>query len=99
MRVWDAESGRELTCVTHTERPLGVAFSPDGQHIASICADNTAHVCDSDGGRELSRVTELGPKLKFDNVLHEAHAVAFSPGGKQIATASEDGARLWEVRG
>ena len=36
VKVWDAQTGQELlTLKGHTERVCGVAFSPDGNRLAS----------------------------------------------------------------
>ena len=87
-RVWDADSGRELTRMTHDNWVWWVAFSPDGTRIATTSGDHTARVWDADSGRELTRMTH-------DNTVRW---VAFSPDGTRIATASDDKtARVWDA--
>jgi Tol biopolymer transport system component len=87
-RVWDANTGRELTRVTHDGRVWEVAFSPDGHRIATASDDNTAAVWDADTGRELTRVTH-------NNLVWH---VVFSPDGQRIATASDDNtAGVWDA--
>jgi WD40 repeat protein len=45
VRVWDAESGKELRQYEgHTGHVSGVAFFPDGKRIASASADGTARI-------------------------------------------------------
>ena len=45
MRVWDAESGKELRKYEgHTGVVWSVAFFPDGKRIAASCWDGTARV-------------------------------------------------------
>jgi WD40 repeat protein len=60
----------------------GVAFSPDGQRLATVSWDRTAKVWDATSGQEL--VTLSGHQ---DAVT----GVAFSPDGKLLATSSFDG--------
>ena len=65
----------------HSDVVRGVAFSPDGKHIATASDDQTAKVWDAETGKEL-----LTLRGHADSVI----AVAFSPDGKRLATASED---------
>ena len=45
MRLWDAESGKELRKYEgHTSAVGGVAFFPDGKRIASASADGTVRI-------------------------------------------------------
>jgi len=65
-----------------------VAFSPDGQFLATAGRDGTARVWDLANGQEMSRLRHAAP----------VEAVAFSPDGHQLITASFDGtARLWDL--
>ena len=67
-----------------------VAFSPDGQQIATASDDTTARLWKVKGD-QTSKILK-GHQSK---VLH----VAFSPDGKQLVTTSRDAtARLWDVQ-
>ncbi len=65
-----------------------VAFSPDGQRVATASEDNTARVWEAATGREVAR-------MAHDDIVT---AVAFSPDGQRLATASVDNtARVWLI--
>ena len=66
-----------------------VAFSPDGQYLATGCADGFA------------RVWKVRTRQPLGMLRHSAHvrSVCFSPDGTRLATACEDGkVRIWNWR-
>ena len=69
-----------LAHITHDDYVEAVAFSPDGQFLATASLDNTARLVAVADGRERARIT-------YDA---EVYAVAFSPDGQFLATASRD---------
>lgn len=88
VRVWDAASGEEIACFRdHSECVNSVAFSPDGQRIAS--AARTVRVWDAASAKQLAWLR--GYRLSV-------YGIAFSPDGSRIVTGMEDGTiRIWDA--
>ncbi len=73
----------------HTGWVCSVAFSPDGQKLASGSSDNTMQVWDAASGKCLHLL-----------VGHTSwvYSVAFSPDGQQLASGIADNtARIWDT--
>ena len=72
VKVWDAETGRELlTLQGHTSDVWNVAFSPDGQRLASGgLFDPTVRVWDAQTGQQLLVLKGRGRYLAFSRDGH-----------------------------
>jgi len=93
IHIWNMKTGQRLheplqETGDHTSG-FCIAFSPNGLHIASSCADNIGHVWDIAAREQiLSLVGHTSPIV----------SIAYSPGGTFIATGSRDHTvRLWDV--
>jgi WD40 repeat protein len=92
VKLWDASSGEELfTFSGHNGAVLGIAFSSNGQLLATASTDRTAKVWDVSAGASAPPLTlhgHTGPVLD----------VAFSPDGTRLVTVSGDGtARVYAL--
>ncbi|WP_236145542.1 WD40 repeat domain-containing protein [Verrucosispora sp. SN26_14.1] len=84
-----AFSHTEAVLTGHTDAVRGVAWSPDGTHLATASRDGTARVWHTDTGTVV-RV------LRGHTGMVEA--VDWSPDAGRLATASRDGTiRIWEA--
>jgi WD40 repeat protein len=96
--LWDLEaslttgSGQALfTDIEHTNAIEDIAFSPDGNRLATGSQDTTA------------KVWTLGPEGPQESLTLAGHTsyvngLAFSPDGRFLATGSSDGtARIWDI--
>ncbi len=107
--IRSVETGKELALLRgHKGSVHSITFSPDGQRVLTASDDGTARIWSSDTG-EL--VAELGFRASADSAKSESlhfiastghqgpvWSAAFSPNGKRVVTASEDGtARIWRV--
>ncbi|MCA9225145.1 MAG: PD40 domain-containing protein, partial [Planctomycetales bacterium] len=78
---------RELT--GHTNWVFAIAFSPDGQQLASASYDKSVRLWDVETGKEIA---------KFDGHTAAARCVAFSPDGKRLVSGSSDRtAMVWDI--
>ena len=88
--LWDMEKRRERAILEgHTDAVTSVAFSPDGNFLASASPDGIVKLWDVNAQREIASLS--GHK---DGVT----TIAYHPDGKLLASGSGDGTiKLWNV--
>jgi WD40 repeat protein/class 3 adenylate cyclase len=89
-RLWDAVTGEKLRDFTgHTDLiNYGAAFSPDGKHIVTASWDATVRVWNAQTGEQVHQF--VSDRANF-------HDAIYSPDGRTILTAGENGVRLWDA--
>jgi WD40 repeat protein len=75
VKVWDAESGRELRTIPVDDSLYSAQFSPDGGRIIRGSFDNTVNIFDAATGREIRSLAGHG---------NWGASVSYSPDGRRI---------------
>ena len=92
LRLWNANDGTHIrTLEGHTGPSIwSVAFSPDGQTIASGGTDKTIRLWNANDGTHIRTL---------EGHTDDVRSVAFSPDGKALTSGSDDETvRMWDVR-
>jgi WD40 repeat protein len=86
--VWEVATGRRVMTVTRSAPLMDVAFSPDGQELATACLDNHAYVWDVASGGENKRFAD---KVGLVRARYLAN-------GTGLATLGpSSGIKLWDL--
>jgi WD40 repeat protein len=90
--IFDVESGSAVVSLEQKSYPRTVALSADGQYLAGACPTDYQHNHDlnvwrTSDGRLVAEMFEYA----------EPSALCFSPGGRYLATATHDVARIWRT--
>jgi WD40 repeat protein len=90
VRLWDVTTGKRTRLYEgHDNQILAVAFSGDGQRLATAAADSTVRVWESGSEEELKKFTINDQQFS---------AVAFSPDGKSLlAGGSTNAVHVWDL--
>lgn len=89
-------SGVTLRCIlqAHQQEVLRVAWSPYGQHLASVSLDNQVIVWDAETGKLLWTIRDPTP----NDPLSRVNGLAWSPDGRTLAITHDNGnVRLWDL--
>jgi WD40 repeat protein len=87
-RIWDVTTGKEHALFRHRDLVAHASFSRDGRYVVTASNDWTARVWDTSTGKPVTPPLPHGGEM--------THA-AFSPDSRQVVTAGDMVARVWDV--
>jgi RNA polymerase sigma factor (sigma-70 family) len=88
IRLWRADTGKEVASLDHFDAVSSLAFAPDGKTLAVVGWSSTVHRFDVKTGKELTLP---------EGHRWAVHGLAWSPDGRTVLTGGDRTFRLWDA--
>lgn len=96
--LWEYKTGRKIWLRQSEEYLTSVAFSPDGNILATGGWRKHAYLWDARTGQELARFSFDEPPKEERNAINPNGVVAFSPDGRLLACGGRNGVgHIWNI--
>jgi WD40 repeat protein len=99
--LWDVATGKKLKEWKLPGKLVGLAFSPDGETLATAGSDTIIRLWDVNSGKEVRQLSGFGSRLAhfIYNLSHDSTytPLAFAPDGKSLAACSNSAVAVWAL--
>ena len=92
IKLWNLRNNTVKTLNGHTGIVNSIAFSPNGELLASVSDDKTLKLWDVRSQQNIATLTDIA-----DGFQWQIKSVAFSPDGQLLATVGGKHVKLWDV--
>jgi hypothetical protein len=89
VELWNPARPKALVQATFPARIRDAEFSPDGEHLFVLAEDGALWVCHP------GLLTHVRARLRWHS--GQVHSLAVSPDSRTVATAGDEGVKLWPV--
>jgi len=88
IRIWNLRTGERMVDIIHADAAHALAWTPDGQQLASAGSDGSIRLWDA----------RTGAQQRVFPSTSTVMALAFSPDGRTLAVGAQEAAvQLWDV--
>ena len=93
IKLWNLQNNTVRTLRGHTGIVNSIAFSPNGELLASVSDDETLKLWDVRSQQNVVTLKDIADGFRW-----QIKSVAFSPDGQFLATVGGKHVKLWDVR-
>ncbi len=94
LKLWDADTGKEIRSKSMSREVVRLAFRPDGQELAVVMRGEAIHLLDPNNKRALRILPNSGGHRWWR--FHSS--ITYSPDGKLLAASGGSNVHVWDVQ-